>query len=133
MTRTGKLRFAAGLTFAVGLALWTWKLLDPQPVPEPIRAALGYWGWLPFVAAKCLHLSGYAFLVVAGQVAVARRYRLVVAAFLIAHGAATEVGQTYVPGRDGNERDVAIDAAGVVAGTLLLRRVTRDRAAPEPR
>ena len=133
MTTPRRLRVAAGLAFAVGLALWTWKLLDPHPVPDPVRAALGYWSWLPFVAAKCLHFAGYAFLTVAGQLTVPRRFRLVVAAFMVAHGVATEVGQTYVPNRDGNKRDVAIDAAGVLAGTLLLRRVTRERPAVEPK
>ncbi len=133
MTRTAKLRTAAGLTFAVGLTLWTWKLLDPHPVPDEVSAALSFWGeWLPFLAAKGLHVTGYAFLAVAGQLAVTRRYRPLVAALMVAHGAATEVGQTYVPGRHGNRRDVAIDAAGVAAGTLLLRRVSRDRPAAEP-
>ena len=132
MTRAAKLRTAAGLTFAVGLALWTWKLLDPHPVPDGVRAALGYWAWLPFLAAKGLHFTGYAFLTVAGQLAVPRRTRLAVAALMVAHGAATEVGQTYVPNRDGNVRDAAIDAAGVAACTLLLRRVSRDRPAAEP-
>ena len=133
MTRTHLHRTVAGLTFAVGLALWTWKLLDPNPVPAPVREALSFWEWLPYAAAKCLHMGSYASLTVAGQVAVPRRYRFVVAALMVAHGAATEVGQTYVPNRDGNVRDVAIDATGVMAGTLLLRRVTRDRPAPEPR
>ena len=132
MTRAAKLRVAAGLTFAVGLTLWTGKLLDPHPVPDGVKVALGFWEHLPFVAAKCLHLSGYAFLTVAGQLAVPRRYWGVVAALMVAHGVATEVGQTYVPNRDGNVRDVAIDAAGVAAGTLLLRRVSRGRPAAEP-
>ena len=132
MTRAATLRTAAGLTFAVGLTLWTWKLLDPHPVPDEVRAALGYWAWLPFLAAKGLHFTGYALLTVAGQLAVPRRTRLAVAVLMVAHGAATEVGQTYVPNRDGNVRDAAIDAAGVAAGTLLLRRVSRDRPAAEP-
>jgi len=132
VTSPRRLRVVAGAAFAVGLALWTWKLLDPHPVPDGVRSALGYWAWLPFLAAKGLHLAGYAFLTVAGQLAVPRRYRRVVAAFMVAHGVATEVGQTYVPNRDGNKRDVAIDAAGVLAGTLLLRRVTRERPAVEP-
>lgn len=132
MTRTATLRVAAGLTFAVGLAVWTWKLLDPHPIPDGVKAALGFWEWLPFLAAKGLHLAGYALLAVAGQFAVPRRSRLVVAALMVAHGVATEVGQTYVPNRHGNWRDVLIDAAGVAAGTLLLRRVSRERPATEP-
>ncbi len=132
MTRTATLRAAAGLTFAVGLALWTWKLLDPHPVPDEVRAALGYWAWLPFLAAKALHFSGYAILTVAGQLAVPRRYRPLVAVLMVAHGVATEAGQTYVPNRDGNVRDAVIDAAGVAAGTLLLRRVSRERPAAKP-
>jgi len=121
------------VTFAVALAVWTWKLLEPNPVPAPIRDLLGFWDWLPFLAAKALHVSGYAFLTITGQLAVVRRHRLTVAALLIAHGVATEIGQTYVPNRHGCIRDVLIDAAGVAAGTLLLLRVTRDESAAEPR
>ena len=132
MTRAARLRTASGLTFAVGLTLWTWKLLDPHPVPDGVRAALGFWWWLPYMAAKALHFAGYAFLTVAGQVAAPRRYRPVIAMLMVAHGAATEIGQTYVLGRHGNRPDVLIDAAGVVAGTLFLRRVSRERPAIEP-
>ena len=132
MTRATAIRTAAAATFAVALALWTWKLLDPHPVPEDVRAALGVWDWLPFLAAKSLHMGGYAFLAVTGQLAVRREYRPIVAGLLIAHGIATEIGQTYVPNRSGNARDVLIDAAGIAAGTLFLYRVTRDRAAADP-
>ena len=132
MTRPTAIRTAAGATFAVALALWTWKLLDPRPVPDELRAALGVWDWLPILAAKSLHMAGYAFLAVTGQLMVRRRYRPIVAGLLVVHGIATEIGQTYVPGRDGNKRDVLIDAAGIAAGTLFLYRVTRDRAAADP-
>ncbi len=132
MTRTTAIRTAAGATFAVALALWTWKLLDPHPVPDELRAALGVWDWLPILAAKSLHVAGYAFLAVTGQLMVRRDYRPIVAGLLVAHGIATEVGQTYVPGRHGYWRDVVIDATGITAGTLFLRRVTRDRAAADP-
>ena len=133
MTRTTAIRTAAGATFAVALALWTWKLLDPHPVPDDVRAALGVWDWLPFLAAKSLHVAGYSFLAVTGQLMVRRDYRPIVAGLLVVHGIVTEIGQTYVPGRDGNVRDVLIDATGIAAGTLFLRRVTRDRAAADPR
>lgn len=132
MTRTTAVRTAAGATFAVALAVWTWKLLDPHPVPDEVRAALGVWDWLPFLAAKSLHVAGYAFLAVTGQLAVPRRFRMGVAALLVAHGIATEIGQTYVLNRHGCRRDVVIDATGIAAGTLFLRRVTRDRAAADP-
>lgn len=132
MTRTTAIRTAAGATFVVALALWTWKLLDPHPVPDDVRAALGVWDWLPFLAAKSLHVAGYAFLAATGQLAVPRRFRMVVAALLVAHGIATEIGQTYVPNRHGCRQDVLIDATGIAVGTLFLRRVTRDRAAADP-
>src|SRR4051794_16806626 len=48
------------LVLLVFLGLWTWKLLEPNPVPEAISEKLK--GDARFVAAKSLHAGGYAFL-----------------------------------------------------------------------
>ena len=48
--------------FALFLGLWTWKLLEPNPVPEPVTRGIPT--DLKFWLAKALHLGGYAFLTV---------------------------------------------------------------------
>ncbi len=101
--------------FAVVLGLWTWKLLEPNPVPP--RLALGDW---QFWAAKALHVGAYAFLAVfAATLPVARRWRWYLVGLLALHGAATEIGQTFVPNRSGSVRDVLIDWCGIGLGLLF--------------
>jgi VanZ family protein len=111
-------RVLAGVAFLVGLVLWTWKLLESNPVPTPIREFLSFWDWLPYVLAKCLHAGGYAFLAFTGWVMVGPRFGRVVVVFLFLHGIGTEIGQTYIPNRFGSVKDVFIDAAGTLTGTL---------------
>src|SRR5581483_9232362 len=58
-----RVRAAAGVLFLALLAVWTWKLLEPSPVPESLKLSLAsVWDLLPFLAAKCLHAGGYALL-----------------------------------------------------------------------
>lgn len=109
------------LTFLVFLSLWTWKLLEPYPVPEEISEGLAKAG-LSFAAAKTLHASGYAFLtVLAGAMPVPRRWRWFLVGLLVLHGVASEIGQTFVPNRTGTVRDVLIDWLGITLGVLALR------------
>lgn len=115
------------LLFWPALAVWTWKLVVPNPVPE---AVLGFLDWLAvahYVAAKALHLLGYTFLTVALGLWVPRRRRPLVLALslLLLHGLATEVIQTFVPGRGGRALDVLIDWAGVSLGVLIGWRLWR--------
>ena len=105
------------LALLVFLGLWTWKLLEPNPVPEAVSA------WLPgewrFGAAKSLHVGAYAFLtVLAVSLPVSGYWRWFVVGLLALHGVATEIGQTFVPGRGGSARDVLSDWAGVGLGVL---------------
>jgi VanZ family protein len=103
------------LTF---LGLWTWKLLEPYPVPEIVSAQLQ--GEVRFVAAKGLHACGYGFLaLLAVTLPVRNEWRWCFAALLALHGVGTEIGQTYVPNRTGSVRDVLIDWAGVALGVLV--------------
>jgi VanZ family protein len=75
-----------------------------------------------FVAAKGLHAGGYCFLtLLAVALPVPNRWRWRFAGLLALHGVATEIGQTYVPGRFGSARDVLIDWLGVCAGVLMWR------------
>ena len=118
MTRA---RPAAGAAFLVLLGLWTWKLLEPHPVPDDLRRELAsLWELLPYVLAKCLHAGGYATLaVLAGMWRPTRLGKRVLLGFLLLHGVGTEIGQTYVPNRTGKVTDVVIDWCGVTAGVLV--------------
>lgn len=108
------------LVLLVFLGLWTWKLLDPNPVPEAVSAKLQ--SELRYVAAKCLHACAYGFLtLLAVTLPVPTYWRWFLAALLAAHGVATEIGQTFVPGRTGTVRDVLIDWAGIGLGLLAWR------------
>ncbi|MDY3552063.1 VanZ family protein [Gemmata sp. JC717] len=100
------------------LALWTWKLLEPSPVPEALAAELdGDWR---FFLAKSLHGGAYAFLtVLVFALPVTRYWHWFLVGLLALHGVATEIGQTFVPNRTGTLRDVIIDWIGVAFGVLI--------------
>lgn len=122
--RAGRLDLFRFVVFAAFLGLWTWKLLEPSPVPEALTAELGA-DWR-FVLAKALHATAYAFLtVLAFALPVARRWHWLLVGLLALHGAATEIGQTFVPNRSGSVRDVFIDWAGVALGALACYWVRR--------
>lgn len=119
-------RLTALLIFIPMLLLWTWKLLDPHPVPDPMRDFLSYWDWLPFVLAKCLHTGCYAFLTALALIWVTtRRGKVIAVGFMLLHGVGTEIGQTYVPNRVGSVKDVLIDSTGVALGVIAMRWLTR--------
>jgi VanZ family protein len=108
------------LVLLVFLGLWTWKLLEPNPVPEAISEKLK--GWERFAAAKTLHVSGYCFLtLLTVTLPLPNYWRWFLAGLLALHGVATEIGQTFVPGRTGSVRDVLIDWGGVCAAVLIWR------------
>lgn len=105
------------------LALWTWKLVEPRPLPESIDDLFSGYGMLKFVAAKTLHAMAYAFLtVLAGFALRPRRPLLAFAlALLMLHAVLTEVIQTMVPNRSGKASDVLIDWFGITLGLLTAR------------
>jgi VanZ family protein len=115
------------------LGLWTWKLLEPNPVPEAIEKRLT--GGLRFAAAKALHAGGYGLLtLLAVTLPVPTAWRWYFAGLLALHGVATEIGQTFVPGREGCVRDVLIDWGGVCAavGVWCATRWVVGRRGGEP-
>ena len=123
---TGGLGFHL-LTFLLFLSLWTWKLLEPTPVPEAVTA-----GWsleFKLVAAKSLHVAGYAFLtVLAATLPAPRRWRVSLVGFLVLHGVGTEIAQYVMDvGRHGCVEDVLIDWVGIALGMLLVRWSNRRR------
>ena len=112
------------LVFAVFLGLWTWKLLEPNPVPESLSAQLSVFspGDWRFWAAKSLHVGGYVFLtILAITLPVPRYWKWYFVGLLALHGVATEIGQTFVSNRFGSVRDVLIDWFGIGLGVCAWR------------
>lgn len=105
-----------GLGWCVCVALWTAALLTTTPVRmgEAVTPAV-----MHFPAAKCLHISAYAFLTMYVSWLPLRRWRWVLLAFLSLHAAGTEFCQLFVPGRHGTVGDVAIDHIGLLLGLAL--------------
>jgi VanZ family protein len=106
------------------LVVWTWKVLEPYPVPPVIDDALSFSDVAKLVVAKCLHAGVYVTLAGLAWVAVpAGRWRWAAVAFLLLHGAGTELGQHLMDvGRTGAVTDVLIDWAGAAAGVVVARR-----------
>lgn len=109
-----------GLLFLLILALWTWKLLEPIPVPAHITQELS--DLVRLLLAKGLHLSVYAILtLLALSLPLPASGRWLLIGLLALHGVATEMGQTFVPGRTGSIGDVLIDWLGIGVGLWLYR------------
>ena len=112
----------AATVLAPALIVWTWKLLEPNPVPEPVLKMLSFWDFLPFLAAKTLHAGGYAFLTILAWFAVPARWRWLAVAALLLHGIGSEVLQHVLPfNRTGKVFDVLIDWMGIAVGGLIAR------------
>ena len=102
------------------VVLWAAVIFAFSAVPS-LSSGLGGWD---YVLRKIAHVSEYAILG-----ALLARALPELAAFWagVAYAVSDEVHQHFVPGRHGAVLDVAIDAAGVLAGILLLRAVTARR------
>jgi hypothetical protein len=136
-TTGGLFRASHLLVFLGLLAVWTYLLLKPNPVPESLLDGVAWFDkeMLFFLLSKTLHLGSYAFMaVLGGSLVPAGRRRTVILAALVLHGAATEFGQWvgnkyFETNRHGCVRDVLIDTAGIAAGAIVLRRIERLRSA----
>jgi VanZ family protein len=107
------------LTF---LGLWTWKLLEPYPVPEELTAQMTE--TMKFAAAKSLHAVGYGFLtLLAVTLPVPRYWQWFFVGLLALHGVMTEIGQTFVPNRHGSPRDVLIDWCGIALAVTVWQGI----------
>jgi VanZ family protein len=127
MPSSATIRKLAFWAFWIAFVIWTWLLIEPNPVPEKVRKLLSLYEYLQFILAKSLHASGYAFLAFTLGIWVPHRRPPLTLAFalLMAHGVSTEVIQTMVPNRSGMVRDVLIDWFGVSCGVLVGRRFWR--------
>jgi VanZ family protein len=108
-----------GLGWCLCIALWTTALLTIFPVR--VSQAVLPEGF-HFPAAKCLHISVYAFLTLYLKWLPLRRGRWLLLAFLSLHAFGTEFFQQFVPGRHGVLSDVLIDHLGLALGMILTRK-----------
>jgi len=96
------------------VVLWAGLIFGLSSVPD-LGTGLGTWD---LVLRKLAHFCEYAILG-ALLLRALDRTELAVAAGVV-YAATDELHQHFVPGRHAAFRDVAIDAAGVLAGVVLL-------------
>jgi VanZ family protein len=92
-----------------------------------------HFAWWEVFARKLGHVTGYALLTALWAWAlsgVVRRPLLWAVAISLAYACTDEFHQTFVRGREGTPRDVAIDAIGMAIVVLWLRR---SQLSPRPR
>jgi VanZ family protein len=96
---------------------WAAVIFAFSSIPS-LGTGLGTWDT---VLRKAAHMTEYAVL----GVLLWRALGVELAAFAaaVAYAVTDEIHQTFVHGRHGSPVDVAIDAAGVLIGLVVLRRV----------
>jgi VanZ family protein len=97
------------------VVLWAGLIFGLSSVPD-LGTGLGTWD---LVFRKIAHFCEYAILGALLLRALGREVPAIAAG--AAYAATDELHQHFVPGRHAAVRDVAIDAAGVLAGVLLLQ------------
>jgi len=109
------------LTLWLPVIVWAGVIFALSSVPS-LGTGLGTWD---LVLRKLAHLSEYALL----GFLLARAVRRPAVALVLAAGyaATDEVHQTFVDGRLGTPRDVAIDLVGVLVGAVAWRRLSHER------
>jgi VanZ family protein len=98
--------------------LWAGIIFALSSVPS-LSSGLGTWD---VVLRKLAHVAEYAVL---GALLARALPELTAQWAGMAYAVGDEVHQHFVAGRHGALLDVAIDASGVLAGILLLRRTRR--------
>jgi VanZ family protein len=104
------------------------RLLVPLAVMAVIfyfsaQPAGGHHAWWVIVIRKLGHISGYALLTACWAWAlwgVTRRPVLWAALISLTYACTDEFHQTFVRGREGTPRDVAIDAIGIAIAALMI-------------
>jgi VanZ family protein len=88
------------------------------------QPAGGHHAWWVIVFRKLGHITGYALLTAAWAWAlwrVTRRPLVWAVGISLAYAGTDEFHQTFVRGREGTVRDVAIDAIGMAIAVLAIR------------
>jgi VanZ family protein len=88
------------------------------------QPAAAHHAWWVVVARKLGHVTGYALLTALWAWAlqgVVRRPVLVAVGIALAYACTDEFHQTFVRGREGTPRDIAIDAVGMAIAAWLIR------------
>ena len=110
------LRRVHAAVWLTSLVVWTFLLLDPNPIPPQLQPAPD----LSYFLAKSLHVCGYSWCTLLGLwLWRGLTWRIVFAGFMVWHGIATEVIQSYIPTRHGSEKDVAFDTLGIMLACLV--------------
>jgi VanZ family protein len=102
----------------VPVVAWAAVIFALSSIPS-LGTGLGLWD---LVLRKLAHLSEFAIL---GFLLARALPSLPAFAIGVAFAVSDEVHQHFVEGRAGTPVDVAIDAVGVLAGIVALRRVAR--------
>ena len=101
------------------------------------QPANGHHAWWLLIFRKLGHVTGYALLTALwawALLAVVRRPLLWAVFISLAYACTDEFHQTFVRGRGGTPRDVAIDAIGIAIAVLLIKwRLAREAVRPGPR
>ena len=109
------LRVLAITGLALTLPVITYLSLEPQFAP-PNEYGLD----------KFVHIATFAFLAALSVVAFPRgRIAAIALAFLALFGAGIEIGQSFIPGRQGSFWDFAGDLLGIALGFALMQLVDR--------
>jgi VanZ like protein len=114
------------------------RMLAPLAVMAAIfyfsaQSSAEHYAWWEVIARKVGHVTGYALLTALWAWAlrgVVRRPLLWAVTISLAYACTDEFHQTFVRGREGTPRDVAIDAIGMAIVVLWLRR---GQLSPRPR
>ena len=106
------------LTVWLPIVAWGALIFTLSSIPS-LHTDLGTWD---LILRKCAHVTEYAILAFLLRRAMSTGPAFVVA---LAYAASDEYHQTFVVGREGSPRDVAIDSIGIVVGLLVARRVLR--------
>ena len=97
------------------VVVWAAVIFALSSIPS-LGTGLGTWD---VALRKLAHVTEYAILAFLLRRALSAPVALGVA---VLYAISDEFHQTFVRGREGRPRDVAIDAVGIVAGLLLARR-----------
>jgi VanZ family protein len=99
------------------LALLTYGLLSPKPIPDEVERQLG--PSRSYTASKFVHIGAYGVLAgLAVALPLSSRWRFLPLLLLAGHGAATEYLQQFV-GRGSSLTDVGFDYLGIAIGVTV--------------